>query len=79
MAALDVLVAGGSGFLGTHLREALAGRGHRVTQLVRRPARSAGESSWDPYEGVLDQDVVDRSDVVINLAGSPTAGNPYSK
>ena len=79
MAALDVLVAGGSGFLGTHLREALAGRGHRVTQLVRRPARSAGESSWDPYEGTLDQDVVAGSDVVINLAGSPTAGNPHSK
>lgn len=77
--ALQVLVAGGSGFLGTHLREALAGRGHLVTQLVRRPARSAGESSWDPYEGRLDHDVVAASDVVINLAGSPTAGNPHSK
>ena len=75
---LRILVAGGSGFLGTHLREALAGRGHQVTQLVRRPARSAGESSWDPYEGTLDRDVVAASDVVVNLAGSPLVGNPYS-
>lgn len=72
-----VLMAGSSGFLGTHLRAELTRRGHEVTALVRRPAR-AGESSWDPYSGHLDQAVVDAADVVINLAGSPTLGNPHS-
>ena len=47
----QVLLAGASGFLGTHLREALAARGHGVTALVRRPARRADESTWDPYAG----------------------------
>ncbi len=77
--SLRVVLAGGSGFLGTHLREALTGRGHTVTRLVRRPADGVEESTWDPYAGEVDAAVVSAADVVINLAGSPTAGNPHSK
>lgn len=76
---LRVVLAGGSGFLGTHLRGALTSRGHTVTTLVRRPAERAGESTWDPYAGELDRTVVESADVVVNLAGSPTAGNPHSR
>ena len=72
------LIAGSSGFLGTRLSEQLTSRGHEVTPLVRRPAE-AGEVTWDPYRKPLDPAVVDRHDVVVNLAGSPTAGNPHSK
>jgi len=72
------LIAGSSGFLGTRLREQLSKRGDDVTALVRRPA-DAGEVTWDPYEQPLDPCVVDEHDVVVNLAGSPTAGNPHSK
>ncbi len=35
---LSIVLAGGSGFLGTHLRTELVARGHAVTSLVRRPA-----------------------------------------
>jgi len=76
---LRVVLAGGSGFLGTHLREALTTRGHSVTTLVRRPATKPDESTWDPYAGEVDTTVVGSADVVVNLAGSPTAGNPHSK
>ncbi|MFI2707968.1 TIGR01777 family oxidoreductase [Nocardioides sp. CER28] len=72
-----VVVAGSSGFLGSHLREELIRRGHEVTAFVRRPA-GAGESRWNPYAGMLDPDVVEAADVVVNLAGSPTFGNPHS-
>ncbi len=75
---LRVVLAGGSGFLGTQLREALTGRGHTVTRLVRRPAEGPQESTWDPYAGEVDAAVVSAADVVVNLAGSPTAGNPHS-
>ena len=71
------LIAGSSGFLGTRLREQLGRRGDDVTALVRRPA-GAGEVSWDPYQKPLDPSVVDQHDLVVNLAGSPTAGNPHS-
>ncbi|WP_232677045.1 TIGR01777 family oxidoreductase [Nocardioides sp. R-C-SC26] len=76
---LSVLVAGGSGFLGTHLRSELSARGHVVTSLVRRPPRTGAEVRWDPEAGVLDATVVEAADVVVNLAGSPTVGNPHSR
>ena len=78
MQPLNVVIAGASGFLGTHLSEELRGRGHTVVALVRRPASGPDESSWDPYAGVYDRAVVEGADVVVNLAGSPTVGNPHS-
>jgi uncharacterized protein (TIGR01777 family) len=73
-----VVIAGASGFLGTHLTEALRERDHDVVALVRREADGPGESSWDPYAGRIDADTVESADVVVNLAGSPTAGNVHA-
>lgn len=72
------LIAGSSGFLGTRLQERLTALGHDVTPLVRRPPEP-GEVTWDPAAGQLGREVVDEVDVVVNLAGSPTLGNPHSK
>lgn len=77
--SLHVVMAGSSGFLATHLRKDLEGRGHRMTALVRRPTEAPDESSWDPDAGQVDQAVIDGADVVVNLAGSPTVGNPHSR
>lgn len=74
-----VVVAGASGFLGSHLRDALVRRGHTVTALVRRPAHGSEESTWDPYAGVIPPEVIESADAVVNLAGSPTLGNPHSR
>lgn len=76
---LSFVLAGGSGFLGSHLRRALTERGHTVTCLVRGPARGASEATWDPYTASLPRELVDAADVVVNLAGSPTLGNPHSR
>ena len=72
------LIAGSTGFLGTRLRERLDALGHDVTQLVRR-APGPGQLRWDPYSAALGHQVVDDHDVVVNLAGTPTLGNPRSK
>ena len=72
------LIAGASGFLGSRLRESLVAAGHDVTSLVRRTP-STGQAEWDPYAGTLDRDHVEKADVVVNLAGSPTLGNPHSQ
>jgi uncharacterized protein len=75
---MHVVIAGSSGFLGSHLVQHLRGEGHQVTRLVRRSPSAPDESPWDPYSGTLEQDVIESADVVINLAGTPTAGNPHS-
>lgn len=72
------LVAGASGFLGSRLRAGLLAAGHDVTALVRR-APGPGQARWDPYSGDLDPSLVEQADVVVNLAGSPTLGNPHSR
>jgi len=74
-----VLLAGASGFLGRHLREALLARGYTVTSLTRGDARGGDQATWDPYAGRLDASLVEAADVVVNLAGSPTLGNPHSE
>ncbi len=76
---MHVVVAGASGFLGTHLTEHLRTRGHEVTALVRRAPTREHESQWDPYAGRIDRDVVQGADAVVNLAGVSIAGNPHSR
>jgi uncharacterized protein len=75
---VHVVVGGGSGFLGRHLIEALETRGHTITRLVRRDPTADDESRWDPATATLDPQAVEDADLVINVAGSPTIGNPHS-
>jgi uncharacterized protein (TIGR01777 family) len=72
------LIAGSSGFLGSQLREALAKDGHHVVRLVRGTPKAADQRRWNPYGEPLDADVLDEVDVVVNLAGASTLGNPHS-
>src|SRR6478735_4259680 len=51
----------------------------RARSRGRRADASPDESSWDPYAGVYDRDVIGRADVVVNLAGTPTIGNVHSR
>lgn len=73
-----IVVAGATGFLGKAWRDHLAREGHEVVRLVRGAAVSAQESTWDPYRGTVDQDVIDCADVVANLAGAPIARWPWT-
>jgi uncharacterized protein (TIGR01777 family) len=74
-----ILLAGASGFLGTHLRGALTGRGHTVVGLTRGPSSGSDSATWDPAAGVVDRALVESADVVICLTGSPLFGNPHSR
>jgi uncharacterized protein (TIGR01777 family) len=76
---MHILIAGASGFLGRNLTEALRARGHTTTALVRRTPSADAESQWDPAAGRLDRQLIEDADVVVNVAGSPTIGNPHSR
>jgi uncharacterized protein (TIGR01777 family) len=76
---MKLLLAGGSGFLGTAWRDHLAREGHEVVRLVRGEPLAASESHWDPYAGHVDRAVVEGADVVANLAGAPLAHWPWTE
>jgi uncharacterized protein (TIGR01777 family) len=73
------LVAGASGFLGRHLVESLRADGDDVRALTRSSPRGPDEVGWDPAAGRLDPSALDGVDTVVNVAGSPTIGNPHSR
>lgn len=75
---MRVVIAGASGFLGTHLTQHLRAHGHEVTALVRRAPQSEQESRWDPAGGHVDAAVIARADAVVNVAGASIAANPHS-
>ena len=68
---MNIVVAGGTGFLGTALVRRLRHDGHGVTVLTRTP-RQQHEVRWDPYGSSAGWvHVLQDADAVINLAGAP--------
>lgn len=64
-----VAITGASGLIGGALSSALTARGDEVIHLVRRPARTTGEVTWDPVRGEIAPGALDGVDAVVNLAG----------
>lgn len=74
---MNIVVTGGTGFIGHALVEELARAGHDVVVLSRRP-RSAAQSQvryveWDARSVGPWQEAVVEADAVVNLAGEPIA------
>jgi uncharacterized protein (TIGR01777 family) len=76
---VKILLAGGTGFLGSALVRALRQRGHAVTVLSRTP-KGPGEALWsaDASDASL-QARVDGVDAVVNLAGSSIAAGRWTQ
>ena len=74
------LITGGTGFIGTALVQQLQRHGHQITLWVRNPAKAQQRFG----QGVrcvtsLDELVADDAfDTVINLAGTPVVGPPWT-
>ena len=76
---MQVVIAGGTGFLGRKLARRLRENGHRVITLTRRPSSSTDQLTWQPdgNPGTLPRDL-DGVDAVINLAGESIAGRRWT-
>lgn len=67
---MNILIAGGSGFLGSALAQSLEQDGHRVFILTRQPPRTPAQIQWDgktPDGGWASR--LSEMDAVINLTG----------
>jgi uncharacterized protein (TIGR01777 family) len=75
---MTLLIAGGSGFLGTALAKAFRAAGHRVLILTRRPQRE-GDVLWSTKPSDISwRHALERSDALINLAGVSIAGTRWT-
>lgn len=74
MTALNILVSGASGPIGSALVSALTAAGHRVSRLVRRPPAGPGEVQWDPMQAVPPEKV-SGYDAVVHLSGESIASH----
>lgn len=75
---MTIVIAGGSGFLGSALARRWRADGHRVLVLTRRP-RAEDDVQWDPDGASTDWMVaVDHVDAVVNLAGAGIADKRWT-
>jgi uncharacterized protein (TIGR01777 family) len=82
---MRVVIAGGSGLIGSALTRALLTDGHAVVVLTRDAARAgarlparAQAVTWDLQPGGAWETALDGGDAVVNLAGATVAGLPWT-
>lgn len=76
----EVLVTGGTGFVGSRLVSALAAAGHSVTVLSRKTVGSTGLPAGVKIVTSLDELAASaRINAVVNLAGEPLANGLWTK
>jgi uncharacterized protein (TIGR01777 family) len=70
-----VLIAGGTGLIGSRLSLLLTEKGYQVSHLSRNPKSDSPYPAyhWDPAKGVMDENAIVESDYIINLAGAGIA------
>jgi len=83
---VQIVMTGGTGFIGRSLCASLCQEGHRVTLLTRRmeeAQRSCGSSvtdvEWNGREAGAWEHCLEGADAVINLAGAPIADGRWTE
>jgi uncharacterized protein (TIGR01777 family) len=76
---MKVLIAGGTGFLGTALTKSLLADGHEVLALTRRAPVHAGQIHWDGRTAEGWGHLVNDVDAVVHLTGYGLEHWPWTK
>jgi uncharacterized protein len=76
---MKVLIAGGSGFLGTALKNSLIKANYDVFMLTRRTSKNANEIQWDGKTTNGWGHLVNDMDAVVNLTGFGLEHWPWTK
>ncbi len=80
MAKQVVLIAGGSGLIGSRLARLLAPQGYTIRILSRfKNQQSEGFFHWDPDAGIMDEKALADANVIVNLSGSNVFLHRWSK
>ena len=77
-----IFITGGTGFIGSHLREILLRQGHYLTIVTRSPENyeeeNAENQKFVPWSADLSK-IFEETDVIINLAGENLFGKRWTK
>lgn len=73
---LRILIAGGSGMVGSALKKHLGDKGHQVKVLSRNSDNAIYQ--WNPAKGEINKLALEEADVIINLAGANIAGSLWT-
>src|SRR4029453_7810168 len=76
---MRIVMSGASGMIGTAVSEHLKSAGDDVIRLVRRPAKTHDERTWDPAKGVLDETVLDGAAACVNFSGAGIGDRPWTR
>lgn len=78
----NVLITGGTGFIGEHLSKMLAEKGYDVTILSRAKNNSddahISYATWNIEKEEIDKDAFSKADHIIHLAGAGVAGKRWT-
>jgi len=75
--SLRVLIAGGSGLVGTALNKHLTSKGMQVKVLSRHAENPIYQ--WHPSQGKVNKLALEEADIIINLAGANIAGGMWTE
>ena len=79
---MNILITGGTGFVGSYLRTHLLREGHMLTIITRSPKKYKEETAKNQRFVSWDADLpaeMNRADVVINLAGASIFGRRWTQ
>ena len=75
-----ILIAGASGFIGSHTTAFLEDLGHTVFTLARNDKKlSENEVFWDPAHNILKPEEIDGMDCILNFCGDNIASGRWSR
>ena len=78
----NVLITGGTGFIGRYLTSLLIEKGYSVSILSRTKYENSNDISyflWDVEKGIIDEQAVLEADIIINLAGENIGEKRWTK
>lgn len=78
----NVLITGGSGFVGKHLSHLLIDNGYTISILSRSKRADTANIfyyTWDVKGQIIEEDAVLKADYIIHLAGANIAGKRWTK
>lgn len=73
-----ILIAGGTGLIGTRLSVLLREKGYKIHLLTRHP-KGDGQFAWDPIKGTIDNAALSGVDAIVNLTGAGIAEKRWTQ